>query len=429
MQLYTLISLIIILATVFAIINQRWLKLPNNIGVMLIAIVVSVIVLFVNFYFPTRFNESIRLIEDVDFTDLLIGVLLNFLLFAGTIQIRIKELKQQHLPVLLFATLGVLLSAFIIGGLLYYCSAWFGFHIPFINWLLFGALISPTDPVSVLGITKHVTIPKSLETKIAGESLFNDGVALILFVTILHAMRNPGDTLSVIEIGKDFLIEVVGAVAIGIALGFMGLRVLAKTPDPKIHVMFTLAMVMGGQLLANWLGVSGPLIMVTAGIFLGNYGKKYAMHKDTAEYLDIFWEVVDEVLNVVLFALIGFQLIIIKDYTNYWKIGVLAIGIVLIARFIAIFLPSLLVRLKQKMPMRAILFMTWGGLRGGISIALALSLTYRQHKDLFVFITYCVVVFSVLVQGLTLEHFFLKGKRKKQSMIEMDNEKHEDPEK
>ncbi len=417
MNLYNIISLIIILASFFAIINQRFFKLPNNVGVMLIAIVVSILVIFVNYNFPGTFTQTKTLIGQVDFSDLLIGVLLNFLLFAGTIQIRIKELRQQRLPVLLFATLGVLLSTVIIATILYYIASFVGVKMPFTHWLLFGALISPTDPVSVLGLTKEVAIPKSLETKIAGESLFNDGIALVLFVSILHAIHNPDDAVSFISIGKVFLIEVLGAIALGIALGFIGLRVLAKTPDPKIHVMFSLAMVMGGQLLADKLNISAPLTMVSAGIFFGNFGKQYAMDEKTVDYLDTFWEIIDEILNVVLFALIGFQLLFIKNVGDYWKAGLIAIPVVLLARFISVYLPSLIIRLQKKMPMRVIMFLTWGGLRGGISIALALTLSSRLHKDLFLFITYCVVVFSVVVQGLSLERLFLKSKPGKRPVI------------
>ena len=421
MDLYNIISFVIILATLFAIINQRWFKLPNNVGVMLIAIVVSVAIIVINYSYPGKFTKAIGVISDVDFSQLLIDVLLNFLLFAGTIQIRIKDLRRQQLPILLFATMGVIISAFVIAFLLSFSSGWIGIHIPFQDWLLFGALISPTDPVSVLGLTKKIEIPKSLETKIAGEALFNDGIALVLFVSILRAIHSPDEAVSMTEIMKVFFIEVLGAVATGVVLGLIGLRVLAKTPDPKIHVMFTLAMVMGGQLLATWLHISAPLTMVTAGIFLGNYGKKYAMHEDTVTYLDTFWEVIDEILNVILFALIGFQLLFIKNSSQYWKAGLLVVVVVLLARFISILLPSLIVRLKQKMPMRVILFLTWGGLRGGISIALALTLSYRLHKDLFVFITYCVVVFSVVVQGLTLERFFLHSKPGKPPVIKKSN--------
>ena len=420
MDLYNIISVIIILASFFAIVNQRFFRLPNNVGVMLIAIAVSVIVLAGSYFTKIRFGKAFSLFDSVDFSELLIGVLLNFLLFAGTIQIRIKDLRKQQLPVILFATIGVLISAFIIGFLLYWIGGLVGFKFPFSHWLLFGALISPTDPVSVLNLTKEADIPASLETKIAGESLFNYGIALVLFVSVLNAIHNPDEAVSIAEILKVFAVEVLGAVALGIAIGFIGARVLYKTPDPKIHVMFSLAIVMGGQLLADFLHMSAPLTMVAAGIFFGNYGKQFAMHEDTGRYLDIFWEVIDEILNVILFALIGFQLLNIDNYERYWKVGLLAIAVVLLARYVSILLPSLIVRLQQKMPPRVILFLTWGGLRGGISIALALTLSYRLHKDLFVFITYCVVIFSVLVQGLTLEKFFLGKSSFRQEIKDVD---------
>ncbi len=422
MDLYNVISLIIILASFLAILNQRFIRLPNNVGVMLIAILVSVIVLLANHFSHPGVSVAASFISNVDFSKLLIGVLLNFLLFAGTIQIRIKDLRRQQLPVFLYATIGVAISAFVIGALLYWLGPFVGFNFPFTHWLLFGALISPTDPVSVLSLTRQAEIPPSLEVKIAGESLFNDGVALILFVSGLNAIHKPEEGVSFIEILKVFSIEVLGAILIGLAIGFIGVRVLYKTADPKIHVMFSLAMVMGGQLLADWLHVSSPLTMVAAGIFFGNYGRKYAINEESEQYLDIFWEVIDEILNVILFALIGFQLLTIDHYERYWKAGVATVLVVLFARYVSILLPSLVVRLQQKMPSHVIFFLTWGGLRGGISIALALTLTYRLHKDLFVFITYCVVVFSVLVQGLTLDRLFLGKPSFKKEIEEVDRE-------
>lgn len=422
MDLYNVISVIIILASFFAILNQRYIRLPNNVGVMLIAIVVSVIVLLGSYFTNSGASKAATFISNVDFSRLLIGVLLNFLLFAGTIQIRIKDLRRQQLPVFLYATIGVVISAFLIGSLLYWLGPFVGFKFPFTHWLLFGALISPTDPVSVLNLTRQAEIPPSLEVKIAGESLFNDGIALVLFVSVLNAIHNPEEGVSFIEIIKVFGIEVLGAILLGLAIGFIGVRVLYKTSDPKIHVMFSLAMVMGGQLLAGLLHVSAPLTMAAAGIFFGNYGKKYAINEESERYLDIFWEVIDEILNVILFALIGFQLLLIDNYQRYWKAAVAAVLVVLLARYISILLPSLVVRLQQKMPPRVIFFLTWSGLRGGVSIALALTLTYHLHKDLFVFITYCVVIFSVLVQGLTLPSLFLEKESFKEEIEEVEKE-------
>ena len=419
MNLFNIIALFIVIATVFAYINRRFLKLPNNIGVMIIAIVVSILLLLTSSLFPKISADSVKLISSVDFTDIIIGVVLNFLLFAGTIQIKIKDLRAQQLPVVLFSTLGVVISTFIVGGLLFGVMQLLGSPVSIEQCLLFGALISPTDPVSVLGVIKDTGVPKSLETKIAGESIFNDGVALVIFVTILHAIHNPGEGVSLKDIMHIFLREAIGALLLGVALGFVSSGALRTIDDYKVEVMITIAVVMGGYILAKSLSVSAPLTMVSAGIFIGNYGKKYAMSDVSKEYIDKFWELIDEILNIILFVLIGLELLLIKNFDNYWLIGLITIPIVLFARFISILLPSLIVRLQQKMTMKTIVFLTWGGLRGGVSVALALSLGAGMHKNLFIFITYCVVVFSIIVQGLTIEKIVNK-KFKKQAIENAD---------
>lgn len=419
MNLFNIIALFIVIATVFAYINRRFLKLPNNIGVMIIAIIVSILLLLTSSLFPKISADSVKLISSVDFTDIIIGVVLNFLLFAGTIQIKIKDLRAQQLPVVLFSTLGVVISTFIVGGLLFGVMQLLRSPVSIEQCLLFGALISPTDPVSVLGVIKDTGVPKSLETKIAGESIFNDGVALVIFVTILHAIHNPGEGVSLKEIMHIFLREAIGALLLGVALGFVSSGALRTIDDYKVEVMITIAVVMGGYILAKSLSVSAPLTMVSAGIFIGNYGKKYAMSDVSKEYIDKFWELIDEILNIILFVLIGLELLLIKNFDNYWLIGLITIPIVLFARFISILLPSLIVRLQQNMTMKTIVFLTWGGLRGGVSVALALSLGAGMHKNLFIFITYCVVVFSIIVQGLTIEKIVNK-KFKKQAIENAD---------
>ncbi|MBG9377298.1 sodium:proton antiporter [Panacibacter sp. DH6] len=419
MNLFNVIAVFIVIATVFAYINRRFLKLPNNIGVMIIAIVVSILLLLTSRLFPTISADSVKLISSVDFTDVIIGVVLNFLLFAGTIQIKIKDLRAQQLPVVLFSTIGVVISTFIVGGMLFGVMQLLKSPVSIEQCLLFGALISPTDPVSVLGVIKDTGVPKSLETKIAGESIFNDGVALVIFVTILHAIHNPGEGVSLKEVSHIFLREAVGALVLGVALGFVSSGALRTIDDYKVEVMITIAVVMGGYILAKSLSVSAPLTMVSAGIFIGNYGKKYAMSDVSKEYIDKFWELIDEILNIILFVLIGLELLLIKNFDNYWLIGIITIPVVLFARFISILLPSLIVRLQQKMTMKTIVFLTWGGLRGGVSVALALSLGAGMHKNLFIFITYCVVVFSIIVQGLTIEKIVNK-KFKRQAIENAD---------
>lgn len=412
MNLYYTFSIVMVLAALIAYLNQRLLKLPDTIGVMIIAIMISIVLMLGNRFFPVVLQSTLKLIGSVDFSKVLIGAILNFLLFAGTIQIRIKDLKSQRLSVLSFSTVSVFLSTILVGVMLYGITRLLSMTITLQQCFLFGALISPTDPVSVLGILRSTHIPRALETKIAGESLFNDGVALVIFFTLLHSIHNPGDPVTVGDILKVFLKEAMGGIALGIVLGFIGMHALKSIDNYKIEVMITLAIVMGGYILSRSLGISGPLTMVAAGIFIGNYGKMLAMSSVSRDYLDKFWELIEAILNIVLFVLIGFELLLIHHYEYYWLLGACVIVIVLAARFISIWLPSQLIRFREKTDLTTVLLLTWGGLRGGISIALALSLSAGLHKDLFVFITYCVVVFSIVVQGLSIEKIAARQKKK-----------------
>ncbi len=412
MSVQYIITIVIVLATAIAVLNHRFLKLPTSIGVMVIAIVVSLLLMITSDIFPRLFDGTTALINSVDFSQVFISTMLNFLLFAGTIQIRIKDLRSQQLPVMLFSTLGVAISSFAIAAILYFILPLLNIPVPFLQCLLFGALISPTDPISVLAILKESNISKSVEIKISGESLFNDGVALVLFFTTLHALHNPNDGANAGEIVKIFVTEALGGLALGVAIGFIGLRALKKVNDYKIEVMITLAIVLGGYTLARSLGISEPLTMVAAGIFIGNYGKAYAMSDVSGDYIDKFWELIDEILNIILFVLIGFELLLIQHFKSYWIAGLMAIPVVLTGRFLSLWLSALLIRLKQEISIKTIGFLTWGGLRGGISIALALTLNEQHHGQLFVVITYFVVVFSVIVQGLSIEKIAAKRKKK-----------------
>lgn len=412
MNLYNTFSIVIVLAAVIAYLNQRFLRLPNTIGVMIIAIFISVLLMLGSSLYPAFFRDSIELIDSVDFGKMLTGAVLSFLLFAGTISIRIDDLKNQKLAVFLFSTLSVVLSTFAVGLLLYGLLQMLGIGIALMHCLLFGALISPTDPVSVMAILKEARISKSLETKIAGESIFNDGVALVIFFSILHAIRNPDEAVTFSQIARVFAKEALGGLVLGVGLGLIAVKALKSIDHYKVEVMITLALVMGGYNLAGSLGISGPLTMVSAGIIVGNYGKTYAMSDLSRDYLEKFWELLEEILNIMLFVLIGFELLLIKHFTYYWTIGLCSIVIVLLGRFISLVIPSVFIRIQEKLRMRTILFLTWGGLRGGVSIALALSLSRGLHKDMFLFITYCVVVFSVVVQGLSIERMANRRKRK-----------------
>lgn len=403
MELYYSLSVLIVLASVFAYMNLRYLKLPSTIGIMLIAILVSVFARIAGeTMFPKMTEDLMNLISGIDFTEILMGGMLNFLLFAGAIHVRFSDLKEQRIPVLVFSTISVIISTFVIGGIFYYLAPVFNIELPYIYCLLFGALISPTDPIAVLGILKKANVSKSLETKITGESLFNDGVAVVLFVVIAQLARVPGSDVDLGAISLLLAKEVLGGLVLGVALGYTASRAMKTIDDYIVSVLITLSVVMGGYLIAHYFHISGPLAMVAAGLLIGNYGKKTAMSDITKEYLSKFWELIDEVLNAVLFLFIGLELLIIKNFESYWAISLAAIFVVLFARFISIWIPSMIVPFKPKLSRGTLTMLVWGGLRGGVSIALVLSVTNPLYKELMLEMTYFVVVFSIFVQGLTV---------------------------
>jgi CPA1 family monovalent cation:H+ antiporter len=403
MELYYSFSVLIVLASLFAYVNHRFLKLPSTIGIMTMAIIVSIIIRFAgDLFFPHFSSDIVGLISSLDFTEVLMGAMLNFLLFAGAIHVNFADLREQRLPVLTFSTLSVVLSAAVIGALLFYIIPLFGHDLPFIYCLLFGALISPTDPIAVLGILKKANVPKSLETKIAGESLFNDGVAVVLFAVILQLTQSSGPELTLGSVSWLLAKEAVGGIILGIVLGYTASNAIKGIDDYIVSVLITLSVVMGGYLIAHAIHISGPLTMVAAGLIIGNYGKRVAMSPETKDYLTKFWELIDEILNAILFLFIGFELLVITDLKSYWLISVVAIGVVLFARFLSIWIPSLVVPFKPKFSRGTLTVLVWGGLRGGVSIALVLSVSSPLYKDLLLEMTYFVVVFSILVQGLTI---------------------------
>jgi CPA1 family monovalent cation:H+ antiporter len=404
MSLYHTFSILIVLSALFAYCNFRYLKLPASIGLMLIALVSSILLVITGRLFHSALSDVTVFIKSFDFSELVLGSMLSFMLFAGAIHINMEDLKKQKVPVMVFSTVSVVLSTFLVGTVAFYILPFFGFSISYVNCLLFGSLISPTDPIAVLGILKETTVPKSLETKIAGESLFNDGVAVVVFITIWEAARSP-EIPTFLEIGKLFLREAVGGMLLGFAVGYIGFRLMRSIDNYKVEVMITLAIVMGGYTLANMIHVSGPLAMVVAGILVGNHGKKFAMSDETTEYISKFWELIDDILNALLFVLIGLELLIIEDIQIFMWVGIAMIFIILLIRYISVLIPSLLIRFTDKFEHKTVMVLTWGGLRGGISIALALSLTPDLDKDLWVSVTYFVVAFSILIQGLTIGKF------------------------
>jgi CPA1 family monovalent cation:H+ antiporter len=403
MELYYSFSVLIVLASLFAYINLRYIKLPSAIGIMLMAIIASLLIRFAgSTFFPDTTVKIFKLVSELDFTEVLMGAMLNFLLFAGAIHVKFADLKKQRLPVLTFSTISVILSTFVIGGILYFIAPLLGVQLPFIYCLLFGALISPTDPIAVLGILRKAHVKKSLETKITGESLFNDGVAVVLFAVILQVAHTNAAEISLASISWLLAKEVIGGLLLGIVLGITASKAVKQIDDYIVSVLITLSVVMGGYLIARAFHISGPLTMVAAGLLMGNYGRKVMMSRVTEDYLTKFWELIDEILNAVLFLFIGFELLLIKDFSTYWQISVAAIFIVLFARFISIWIPSLIVPFNPKLSRASITMLVWGALRGGVSIALVISVPNADYKGLLLEMTYFVVVFSIVVQGLTI---------------------------
>ncbi|MBV6640974.1 MAG: sodium:proton antiporter [Cyclobacteriaceae bacterium] len=412
MSILDLITLLIFLAAAFTLINITVLKLPSTIGLMAIALMMSVAILALGFIFPSVTSGAEHIIEEFDFQEVLLNVMLNFLLFAGALSIDLGKLMEERLPVLILAIGSTLLSTFIVGMLVYYIFPMLGYPIDIIYCFLFGALISPTDPIAVLALVKQFGIAKNLEIKIAGESLFNDGVGVVVFLTILGIAKTGMENFDIGEVGLLFGQEVIGGVLMGALFGYMGFRLLdfIDNEHTELEVLVTLTLVMVGGRIAEILHVSAPLAMVVMGLFIGNQGRDEHLANATGEYVFKFWHLLDEALNAILFILIGLEMIVIVhsfEWTNL-IVGGVGIIIVLTARFIGVSIPITIMKAFRSFEPKTIQILTWGGLRGGISVALALSLTKIESidvvaKDTILFVTYCVVVFSILVQGLTIK--------------------------
>lgn len=401
MKLFDTFSILIVLSAALAYINHRFIKLPSTIGLMFLSLLLSIGLIIIGTVSPLFLGQATAALANFDFTELLMGSMLSFLLFAGAIHIKFSELRKVLWSVTLYSTFGVVIATFVIGGAMYYLLPMFQIQMSFLHCLLFGSLIAPTDPIGVLGVLKEAKVPKDLEMKIAGESLFNDGVGVVVFLTILEIAQKPIPP-TFFEVSTLFVQEAIGGLAFGFVIGYAAYLLMRSIDNYAVEILITLAMVMGGYSLAHYLHVSGPLAMVVAGIIVGNQGKKHAMSAITEEYVDKFWELIDEVLNALLFVIIGLELLVIKFTSSFIVIGLIAIFVVLLTRYISIFLPSQIIRIKEDVDHSTILMLVWGGLRGGISIALALSLKPEFGKDLWVPLTYFVVAFSILVQGLTV---------------------------
>ncbi len=395
------IALLVTLAAAFSFINYRYIRLPSSIGLMLIALVMSLGIILLGSAGIHLEDEARQVLGLIDFNQALMTGMLSFLLFAGALHIDLAQLSQQRFAVGFLAVLGVVVSTTVVGVGLYYLLHLLGQPVPLSYCLVFGALISPTDPIAVLSIIRKLGTPKSLEMKIAGESLFNDGVGVVVFVELL-AIAMGERVFDGHEVLLFFVREALGGVAFGLALGYGAFRLLCKVDDYEVEVLITVALVMGGYALAQALHLSGPIAIVVAGLLIGNQGRRLAMSAHTREHLDSFWALVDSMLNAVLFVLIGLEVLLLPFDARYFWASVLVIPLVLLGRLASVALARLVPGLRRDFTVHVIAVLTWGGLRGGISVALALSLPAGEVRPVVILLTYTVVVFSILVQGLTI---------------------------
>lgn len=398
MDLFSIITILLIISAAFSYLNVRFVKLPGTIGVVTVSIVVSVVILIAgktNSQLATTFTDFAK---DINFSKVLLDVMLGFLLFASALHFDYRKLQEQRLPVLLLSTLGVLVSTGIFAGLLHAATRLLNIGLPMSYCLVFGSLISPTDPIAVGSVLKNSRIPPKLNTIISGESLFNDAVGLILFVVFLHVATEPDAGFSMKEVLKLFGLEVLGGIVIGLTAGYLGYRLIRSIRDFQSIFLLSVALVLGISEIANQVHASIPLAVVTAGLIIGSKTKD--KRQLTNQFLNQVWHLLDEVLNTILFVLIGLQLVVIPFVDRYWHIGLLSILFILIARLASVTLPA--IPILRRISSGNLYILTWAGLRGGISIAMALTLPASPYKDLILSSCYIIVIFSIIVQGLSL---------------------------
>ena len=408
MELFNTVAVLVTLAALFAYVNARFLGLPGNIGLLVISLIASLLMIIAGKSGLPVAHGLVEMVRHIDFNMTLMVGMLSFLLFAGALHVDLDELLARKWKIGSFATVGVVLSTFLVGSLTWVLLSVSGFKMSYIYCLLFGAVISPTDPIAVIGILRSVGAPKDYEIKITGESLFNDGVGVVVFIALLGFVTGEHEPTasSVILL---FLREAIGGFAMGLALGWSGYMLLKSIDRYDVEVLITFAIVTGGFALSQALHLSGPIAMVVAGLMIGNRGRRLAMSSRTREHLDTFWELLDEILNAVLFVLIGLELLVMPITGSRVALGLLAVPLVLICRFISLSVPITLLGIWKSFPPATIRVLTWGGLRGGISVALALALPRGMERELILSMTYVVVIFSIIVQGLTLRYVIPKG--------------------
>lgn len=401
MTVFQSIAVILGFSALASYLNHRFIRLPATMGLMVAGISFSAILILLGKMGGIDTTHAVEFVTSFDFAGVLLHGMLAFLLFAGALHVNLSDLKTQRMPVIVLSTVGVMVSTFITGGLFWVAGQAFGVEISFIYALVFGALIAPTDPIAVMGLLKQAKAPKTLETKIVGESLFNDGVGVVVFMTLLGiAIGGTQPTVSAVTL---FLLkEAVGGALLGMVMGYVTFLLLRSINEYQVEVLLTLALATGGYALAESIHVSAPIAIVVAGLIIGNHGRELAMSDKTRAHLDTFWELIDDILNAVLFVLIGLEMIALSFHWSHLGIGLIAIFITLLARFVSVWLPIKAMSRRRTFSRGAVLILTWGGLRGGISIALALSLPATPERELILFVTYIIVIWSILGQGLTL---------------------------
>ena len=432
LSLFEIVALLLVFSAILSWVNRAYLKLPHTIGLLVMALFASFILMAMEVVFPAiGLTDTMQsMLGQIDFNETLMKSMLGFLLFAGALHVDLGKLKDAKWAIGSMATFGVVLSTFIVGTGFWALAKLLGIDLPFIWALVFGSLISPTDPVAVLSILKTVKMPKSLETKIAGESLFNDGVGVVVFTLIVaiavggsdqgHALMGEfqlagpimaatgGASIGVLDVIELFVVDAIGGAILGAIAGWVTCRMLARIDEHAIEILITLACVAGTYALAQRIDIlghhlSGPIAVVIAGLMIGNKGATFAMSDHTRASLFGFWEMIDEILNSLLFLLIGLEILVLGLVPEYAVIGAIAIPLVLLARLCAVYIPMKVIGTFKSFTKGAVPVLVWGGVRGGISVALALSLPDNEYKPLILTATYAVVVFSIIVQGLTIK--------------------------